>query len=215
MADDPLFDKFGREFVKGTVLFVEGDESKEMYVLHAGRVAISKNVRDVVKTLARLGPGEFFGEMAVIGNKPRSATATVIEAAKCLVIDPRTFEAMVRGNAEIAIRMIKMLAERLTEADAQIENLMLRDATSRVVHYLAHCARTRGISIPHAVRIDIDLDELRSVLALSEAEVADVLDKLDKGRIAQVRDGGVVVETAEKLREYLDFLEMKEKFGHL
>src|SRR6478736_5527674 len=134
-AEDTLFQKFGREFPEGTVLFREGEPGKEMFVLQSGKIAISKNVRDVQKVLAILGPGEFFGEMAIISNKPRNATATVHEDAKLLVIDPKTFEGMIRGNSEIAIRMIKKLAERLSEADAQIENLLLADPNSRVIHH--------------------------------------------------------------------------------
>src|SRR5215468_9305945 len=101
-------------------LFHEGETGKEMFVLQAGRVVITKTVRDTVKILPTLGPGEFFGEMALISNRPRNATATVEEPARLLVIDPKTFEGMIRGNAEIAVRMIKKLAERLDEADAQI-----------------------------------------------------------------------------------------------
>jgi CRP/FNR family transcriptional regulator, cyclic AMP receptor protein len=102
MADDPLYQRFGREFPVGHVLFREGDSGKEMFVIQAGKVRISKQVRDVEKTLVSLGAGEFFGEMSILNNKPRSATATIEEPSKLIVIDPKTFEAMVRGNAEIA-----------------------------------------------------------------------------------------------------------------
>ncbi len=216
MAEDQLFTKFGREFPKGTVLFREGDSGTEMYVIQSGRVAISKQVREVEKVLATLGPGEFFGEMAIISNKPRTATATVAEPARCLVIDPKTFEAMVRGNAEIAIRMIKKLADRLQEADAQIENLLLRDANSRVVHYLAHTAETRGKAVPNAVRVDLALHELPSVLGIPDEQLREVFAKLQKARlVTSMDDEGVSVPSAKKLREYLEFLEMKEKFGDL
>ncbi|HXN56364.1 MAG TPA: cyclic nucleotide-binding domain-containing protein, partial [Myxococcales bacterium] len=125
-GEDQLFQRFGREFSKGTVLFKEGDPGKEMYVVQSGRVNIVKTVRDTEKVLATLGAGEFFGEMSILNNKPRSAGATMAEDGKLLVIDPRTFEAMIRGNVEIAVRLIKKLSDRLQEADAQIENLLLR-----------------------------------------------------------------------------------------
>ncbi len=124
MADDQLFQRFGKEFPQGTVLFREGEPGKEMYVVQHGRVTISKQVGDVEKILASLGPGEFLGEMSILNNKPRSATATCAEPAKLLVIDAKTFEAMIRSNAEIAIRMIKKLSDRLAEANEQIENLL-------------------------------------------------------------------------------------------
>ena len=124
-GEDQLFQRFGREFRKGHVLFREGEPGREMFVVQSGKVNITKTVRETEKILATLGPGEFFGEMAILNNKPRSAGATMAEDGKLLVIDPRMFEAMIRGNVEIAVRLIKKLSDRLQEADDQIENLLL------------------------------------------------------------------------------------------
>ena len=148
-GEDQLFQRFGREFTKGSVLFKEGEPGKEMYVVQSGKVNITKTVRDTDKILATLGAGEFFGEMSILNNKPRSAGANIAEDAKLLVIDPRTFEAMIRGNVEIAVRLIKKLSDRLQEADEQIENLLLRDPNSRVVHYLMSAAQKREIGRAH------------------------------------------------------------------
>src|SRR5512138_1557782 len=129
MADDQLFQRFGKEFRRGTVLFREGEPGKEMYVIQSGRVTIHKRAGDVEKVLTTLGAGEFFGEMSILNNKPRSATATCAQDSKLLVIDAKTFEAMIRGNAEIALRMIKKLADRLQETNEQIETLLFSDAS--------------------------------------------------------------------------------------
>ena len=128
MAEEPLAQRFTKEAPRGTVLFREGEPGREMFVVQAGRVRISKRVGEVETALATLGQGEFFGEMSILNNRPRTATATVVEDARLLVIDPRTFDAMLRGNAEVAIRMIKKLADRLEEADRRIEQLLRREA---------------------------------------------------------------------------------------
>ncbi len=128
MAEEPLAQRFTREVPRGTVLFREGEPGREMFVVQAGRIRISKRVGEAETALAALGPGEFFGEMSILNNRPRTATATVEEDARLLVIDPRTFDAMLRANAEVAVRMIKKLAERLEEADRRIEQLLRRDA---------------------------------------------------------------------------------------
>jgi len=92
MAEDKLYERFGHEYPAGHSLFKDGELGKEMFVVQSGKVKIHKTVRDVDKTLAVLGPGEFFGEMSILNNKPRSASATVEEPARLLVIDPKTFE---------------------------------------------------------------------------------------------------------------------------
>jgi CRP-like cAMP-binding protein len=209
-----LFERFGRGFPQGTVLFNEGESGKEMYVIQVGKIRISKQVRKVDKTLVDLGPGEFFGEMSILNDKPRSATATVMEEAKLLVIDPKTFEAMVRGNAEIAIRIIKMLAKRLDEADKQIENLLLRDHNSRVVHLLCHVAKT-GKQVPGGILLPMTAQEVAQRAGLDVPKVVEVLEKLNRAKLLTQSDDGMTVSDPNKLREFLEFLEMREKFGDI
>ncbi len=214
-AEDKLYERFGREFATGELLFREGETGKEMYVIQTGKVRISKKVRDVEKTLVDLGAGAFFGEMSILNNKPRSATATVEESAKLLVIDPKTFEAMVRGNAEIAVRLIKTLASRLQEADDQIENLLLRDHNSRVVHILAHLATKMGKDTPDGVAIELTVKDLAGQVGLDLVPVNEVLNKLIRAHLVKLTENGVVIQDVSKLREFLEFLEMKEKFGNV
>jgi CRP/FNR family cyclic AMP-dependent transcriptional regulator len=215
MSDgERLFERFGREFPAGTVVFAEGDVGNEMYVIQTGKIDITKHARDVEKVLVTLGPGAFFGEMAIINQKPRSASAQVVEDARLLVIGPKTFEAMIRSNSEIAVRMIKILAQRLQEADEQIENLMLRDHNSRVVHYLTNLA-AKGKDVPGGILVEVDLDSIAQKIGLDNAQVQEVLSKLFKAKLIRDAEGGMLIHDVNRLREFLEFLEMKEKFGDI
>ena len=217
MADqDVLLQKFGRDFLKGTVLFREGDtKGKEMYIIHSGKVKISRNVGDQEAILAYLGQGEFFGEMAILNNKPRSATAEILEDSKLLVIDPKTFETIIKNNAEVAFRMIKKLADRIGEADKKIELLMIKDINSRVVHTLESLIESVGIKKDGGMLLPVSVDEL-----IAKAEVAadyahDVLDKLKKANIITVSPEGVFIQDVVKLRKFVEFLVLREQFGDL
>jgi CRP-like cAMP-binding protein len=214
MADDQLFQRFGKTFPAGTVLFREGEPGRDMYVVQSGRVNVSKKVGEVEKILASLGAGEFLGEMSILNNKPRSATATCAEDAKLLVVDAKTFEAMIRGNAEIAIRMIKKLAGRLAEANDQIENLLFADASTRVVHFLATAAEKvpKGAA-GHELRIVPK--ELAARVGVRAEQADEVLTKLLKAKIVAARPDGLVVPDVVKLRQFLEFLQMKAQFGDL
>ena len=214
-VEDVLFQKLGKVFPPGTVLFRDGERGKEMYVIQSGKVKISKEIRGEEQTLATLGTGEFFGEMAILNNKPRSATATVVEDSKMLVIDPKTFEAMIKGNTEIAIRMIKKLAQRLQEADNQIESLMLKDSNSRVVHTLARLADTTGQKAEGGVKVPGSVGDLAGKCGLDRDQVQEVLDKIEKAKLLKVEDDGIVISDVDKLRKYLEYLTMKEQFGDL
>src|SRR5918911_863862 len=180
-GEDALFQRFGKEFRRGDILFREGEPGKEMYVIQTGKVNITKKVRDTEKILATLGAGEFLGEMAILNNKPRSAGAVMAEDGKLLVIDPKTFEAMIRGNVEIAVRLIKKLSDRLQEADEQIENLLLRDPASRVVHFLLSNTK-RARETPQGKLISVNAQELRGRMGLSVDDIQRALDKIAKAR---------------------------------
>jgi len=211
MADEPLSQRFSRDVPRGTVLFREGDPGQEMYVVQSGLVEITKRAGEVEKLLASLGQGEFFGEMSLLSLKPRSATATVAEDARLLVIDPRTFDSMLRANAEIAVRMIKKLADRLQEADDIIENLLHRDTASRLVHWLLQqCARSGD---PGPRSLPVPAEELPARVGVPAAEAADVLERLEKARLVQREPGGLWVAEPAKLRHFLEFLQMKAHYG--
>ena len=213
MAEDQLFARFGKTCEPGEVLFREGEQGEHMLVLQSGTVRITKSGRNGEKTLAVLGPGEFFGEMSILNAKPRNATATVETRAKVLVIDARTFEQMVIGNAEIAVRLIKKLARRLDSANELIDVLMHRDPKARVILGLSRQADMIGrLREDGATVVPITKDELAEEVGLDVREVDEVIARLVRLRIVQEDKSGLVVSEMRRLDEFLEFLEMREKF---
>jgi CRP-like cAMP-binding protein len=209
-----LYEKYGRAFSAGEVLFREGDEGAEMYVIQAGKVKITRRVGAQEALLAILPEGEFLGEMSIINNQPRSATATVLEDARLLVLDRHTFEAMIRGNSEIAVRMIKKLADRLEQANAQIELLLHRDPNHRVVQYLRKESGRIGLRDAAGTLIPITTRGLAERVGLSVEEVSAVVGKLEQAKlVVRTEDGGFILPEVGKLQDFLEFLEMKERFG--
>ena len=214
-VEQRLFARFGKEVPKGTILFRENEPGQEMYIIQSGKVRISKKVREIDKTLTILGKGDFFGEMSILNNKPRSATVEVIEDAKLLVIDPQTFEKMVRNNAEISLRIIKNLSARLQEADNQIENLLLRDNTSRLVNTLAKIASERGERTAQGIRIHFRPEELAGIAGIPLNQVEEIAKKLVNSRILRIEEGQLVIASQDLLDRFLRYLEMKEQFEQL
>jgi len=214
-VEQRLFARFGKEVPKGTILFRENEPGQEMYIIQSGKVRISKKVREIDKTLTILGKGDFFGEMSILNNKPRSATVEVIEDAKLLVIDPQTFEKMVRNNAEISLRIIKNLSARLQEADNQIENLLLRDNTSRLVNTLAKIASERGERTAQGIRIHFRPEELAGIAGIPLNQVEEIVKKLVNSRILRIEEGQLVIASQDLLDRFLRYLEMKEQFEQL
>jgi CRP-like cAMP-binding protein len=211
--DEQLFQRFGKEFPRGAVLFREGEPGRDMFVVHEGRVRISKSAGGQEAVLGSLGPGEFFGEMSILSGNPRSATAVCESACKLLVVDQRTFEAMIRGHGEIALRMIRTLADRLQAANERIENLLMPDVSTRVVHWILVSAERESRSgTPGRL---FPIEEITSRVGVTAAQAADVVQRVARTRVLDVKSGGVAVPDVERLRQFLAFLKMKSQFGEL
>lgn len=225
-VSDSLLDRFAKDYEPGTVLFREGDPGDFMYVIQSGEIEIRRMIGDVERVLAVLPAGEFFGEMALINQRPRSATAVVKQLSRLLVIEGRTFEAMIRGKTEIAVRMIKTLAGRLERANQQIEILLLPTANHRVVQCLRRLAEEQLEAAGHgsveaAIYIPVQLEDIASRVALAPHEVAEILERLKAASLvmsaeeAGIQSTGYVVPEVGRLLDFLEFLELKEKFGRV
>jgi CRP/FNR family cyclic AMP-dependent transcriptional regulator len=206
---DPLFSRFGRESRAGEVLFREGESGAEMFVIQSGSVRISKRVAGHDRPLATLGRGEFIGEMAILNEKPRTATATVVEDAKLLVIGAKTLEMMIANNAEIALRLVKKLARRLDSADELVQILLNPDPEARVMLGLKRHAEAFGEETGTGVRVQLSAGNLAAEVGTDAEQVHDVFRRLLRLRIAsEVQEGGaVVLADVGRLLEFLEFLE--------
>jgi CRP-like cAMP-binding protein len=123
-AEKNPFAKFLTHFNQGHVLFHEGDEGEDMYIVQSGKVAIKKKLQEGEATLAVLEKGDFFGEMAILERMPRSATAEVIEDGDLIVIAGEIFGDMIKANPEIAVRMLRKQSIRLRETNKQLEQAL-------------------------------------------------------------------------------------------
>lgn len=131
-----LFEKYGQVVEAGRVIFKEGEPGDTMYIIQKGRVKITKRVDNVEKILMVLGKGDFFGEMALIRNTPRTATATAVDTCELLAFNRDGFLSMISKNSNIAMNIIEKLCIRLEKADNQIRDLAKRDIKSLVISTL-------------------------------------------------------------------------------
>jgi CRP-like cAMP-binding protein len=214
---DSLFARLGRDYPAGSVLFREGEDGAEMFVIQSGRVQLTKHVGGAERPLATLGRGEFLGEMAILNAKPRTATAVITEDARCLVIDAPTLEMMVTRNPEIAMRLIKKLAVRLDSADALVQILMNPDPKARVMLALRRHAEAFGeetadgsggirvLAPPHMLAREVGV-------GIAEELVHEVLNRLRRLRIIDEgsAEDGIVIPDVGRLLEFLEFLDMPQ-----
>lgn len=218
-------ERFARDFKAGDVLFEEGQPGDFMYVVQSGEIEIRRTVGESERVLAVLPAGEFFGEMAILNGRPRSATAVVRTDARLLVIEGKTFEAMLRARPEIALRMIKALASRLESANQHVEVLLLPTADHRVVQCLRHLADEQierlGATMGNgtAILVPARAEDLAERVGLPTHDVLEVLDRLRASNLvllaedAGIGGDGFIVPEVGRLLEFLEFLNLKDRFG--
>ena len=107
----------------GEFIFREGELGTEMYIVQEGEVHVVKTLRNETHVLSRLEKGDFFGEMAILENLPRTADAVAHTEVKLIPINGSRFDEMLRRNPEIAVRIIRKYSKRLRESNALIEKL--------------------------------------------------------------------------------------------
>jgi CRP/FNR family cyclic AMP-dependent transcriptional regulator len=110
-----------RSFADGDLIFMEGDDSREMYVVVQGEVVVTKRSGLGEVTLATLHKGDFVGEMSLLESLPRSATARAQGATKLLAIQPGGFLLKIRRDPTFAFEMLQSLSKRIRVTN---ENLM-------------------------------------------------------------------------------------------
>src|SRR5262245_29710593 len=117
------------EIKEGEYVFREGELGTEMYIINEGKVEIINQGGDEEQVLAVLEKGDFFGEMSVLEDLPRAASARALTDVRLLQINGTTFDQLLRSNPEIAVRMMRKLSRRLREMDDLMKTLGNKSAS--------------------------------------------------------------------------------------
>ncbi|MCL1812961.1 MAG: Crp/Fnr family transcriptional regulator [Treponema sp.] len=130
--DMAAFGRFARTFQAGEMIFSEFEPGDAFYLIQSGRVELVKIIGDIEKTLDILQPSEMFGEMALLENSPRSATAIALDTVKVLEFNRQNFEILMLGNPKIALTLLKMFTKRIYDSKRRFMILTLDDPQAKI-----------------------------------------------------------------------------------
>ena len=134
-----------REYPRNSVILFEDDPGDALYIVSTGQVKvvlIGEDGREVI--LSVLGDGDFFGEMSLIDDEPRSAHVIAMKDSQLLVLRRYDFQARLEENPRIALKLLRVLVQRLRRADEKIGGLVLLDVNGRVAQLLLDLAEESG-----------------------------------------------------------------------
>jgi CRP-like cAMP-binding protein len=191
---------YERQLEPGEVVFEEGAEGDSVFVIASGEIEVSRLGAMGRKTVAHLGPGEFFGEMSAIVGARRTGRAVAVGATRLLELDAGTFEQMCIDRSEIAIRVIRLLTTRLIEAEQRLAKLGIDDVLRPLVRVLVDRATTDTAGI----RIRATLRELAAETGLSMVEAHRALHQLFDRKALRLVGDELVAASVESLTGCLD-----------
>jgi len=205
---------FSRKYPDNTMIFCEGEPGKELYIIQKGQVKITKIVGDKEVLLAVLKKGDIFGEMSLLDNKPRSASAITDGDCHLLVINKSNFETMVKTQPQLATRLIELLSERIWMAHRQLENLLIPDKIGRMYDMLLNLIEKNRAPIgsKEKYKFAIGPKELIKMVGIDMEEGMQLMKEMFKRRkllSLDKSDGKIICLDTEELKKTADSYKKK------
>jgi CRP-like cAMP-binding protein len=192
-----------RRVARGTTIFTKGDAGASMMAVLSGRVRIgSVSAEGKEVTLNVIRPGEFFGEIALLDGKPRSADAVAIEDTLLMVIERSHFMPFLLRDGSLVDRLLVVLCERLRSTSLALEDIALFDLPARLARLILKMAEDYGRPLDAGIRIDMKLSQRDlSTLVASTRESVNKQLRIwrEDGTIEQV-DGYLVLRDKAALQ---------------
>ena len=213
--DLSTFDRFAKTYSAGQVIFCEYEPGESFYLIQTGRVKITKIFGNIEKTIDVLKPGEFFGEMALLENAPRSASIVALDECRLLEFNRDNFRVLMTGNPQMALNLLKLFAKRIYDQKRRFSILTLTDEPAKVADVFLMLAE----QLPQE---DGDADTGKRVFRNSVADIAhwagmspdrarDILNHLagqsrvsvyqDRIEVTNIHDLGRMVASRRKVQD--------------
>ena len=181
-----------KSFPRNSQILGAGDPTDSLYILISGRIKVFMGDLDGKEViLSILGPNEFFGEMGLIDNSPRSANVVTLEPCELICISKPDFKRCLAENFEMAMTVMRGLVKRLREADKQIGSLALMDVFGRVARLLLETAQ--DVNGEKVVTKKLSKQDIARMIGASREMVSRVMKHLQEAGYIEVRQDTIVI----------------------
>jgi CRP-like cAMP-binding protein len=195
-----------RELRRRQVVYLPGDPGKCVYLLNGGRIKVSKVTHDgKVLTLSYCGPGDIFGELALIDGGPREEMAEVVDNALITEIELGEMEHLLTHHAQLGLRLVRILAGRRRELEKRLENLIFKDVPAKLADLLLRLATEFGVDDSRGMMVAIKIthQEMANLIGSTRETVSLTLSQFKRRGLIQTDGRRVIVADREGLRALL------------
>src|SRR3954468_9926125 len=189
-----------KSVTRSTTVMAGGDATDSLYIVLSGRLKVMMSDAEGKEViLSILGAGEFFGEMGLIDDAPRSASVVAIEPCELLAITKRDFKKCLADNFEMAMAVMRGLVRRLREADRKIGSLALLDVYGRVARLLLDMSE--NVDGEKVVTKRLPKQDIAKMIGASREMVSRVMKDLQMGGYIEMRVSNIVLRDSIVLPE--------------
>lgn len=184
------------------VVFHAGEAGDSLYVLLSGKVKVSLLSADGKEAiLSLMGAGDVFGEMSLLDGLPRSATVTSLEDCRLMQIGRQDFVQFLKRHADVALKLLAALSQRLRTTNNLVENLSFHHLPSRLARLLLDLGQRHGKPAPNGVEIGLRLsqEELGNLVGASRESVNKQLRAWADAGLLEYRQGAIVIRKVDAL----------------
>ncbi len=194
-----------RSFPPGTRVFHEGDRSDACYIVRSGDFRVTREHSDGrAITLASLGRGDIFGELAMLDGEVRSASVEALSDGELLALPAADVRALLARHPGITVKLVAALVRRLREANERISRQSFQTVPSRVAGVLSQLvADETPVSDGGGITIRMNQADLAQLAGTSRESVSRFLAELERAGVVRCGRGRVTVLEAPKLRNYI------------
>ena len=203
--DPSMFKRFGVTFQKGDIIFCEFEPGDDFYLIQSGRIHLLKIIGGIEKTLDILNPGEMFGEMAILEEAPRSATAIALDSVKALVFNKQNFAVLMQGNPQIALTLLRVFTKRIFDAKRRFMILTLDDIEARVADVFLMLTESQGNELLTGDRIEFasTVDDIGQWAGISPEKTREVLNHFVSQRRVELYPNKIVVKNINEFTRFV------------
>ena len=196
-----------RRFGTNQVIFHLGDPGGLLYLISRGKVKISHTTSDGQEVvLAILGPGDFFGEMALLDDSPRSATAVALEPTETWTLHRGEFMSYLSDNPDFTLHVLKTLARHIRRLNTQLADIFFLDLPGRLARVLLNLAEQYGRKMPDGTLIDLSLTQtdLAEMTGATRVSINKALGRFRRAGWIRVNGRRVTVLDRQALEELIE-----------
>ena len=182
-----------RQYQRNTIIINEGDHSDSLYIISSGKVKVflSDDAGKEV-TLNVQGPGEYFGELALIDAEPRSASVITTEPTRVAILSKADFEVFLKKHPEANLKIMCGLVKRLRVLSEDVKSLALMDVYGRVARLLLQLAAEEGGV--RVIRENLTQQEIANRVGSSREMVSRILKDLKTGGYIEVKNKRIILK---------------------